>query len=128
MKEIDKNNKSFEKIKHIDENGIEFWYARELMPILQYSNWQNFENIIDKAKTSCKNSDVNILDHFIDISKMVQIGSGAERKQKDYKLSRYDCYLIAQNGDSRKKLLLFLKHILLFKHENKKLQKKNIVC
>ena len=105
MKEIDKNNKSFEEIKHIDENSVEFWYARELMPILQYSNWQNFEKIIDKAKTSCKNSDVNILDHFIDISKMVQIGSGAKRMQQDYKLTRYACYLIAQNGDSRKKVI-----------------------
>jgi len=105
LKEIDKNNKSFEEIKHIDENSVEFWYARELMPILQYSNWQNFEKIIDKAKTSCKNSDVNILDHFIDISKMVQIGSGAKRKQQDYKLTRYACYLIAQNGDSRKKVI-----------------------
>ena len=105
MKEIDKNNKSFEDIKHIDENGVEFWYARELMPILQYSNWQNFEKIIDKAKISCENSDVNVLNHFIDISKMVQIGSGAKRKQQDYKLSRYACYLIAQNGDSRKKVI-----------------------
>ena len=68
LKEIDMNNKSFENIKHIDENGIEFWYARELMPVLQYSNWQNFERIIDKAKMSCQNSD---------ISKMVQIGSGS---------------------------------------------------
>ena len=105
MKEIDKNNKSFEYIKHIDENGVEFWYARELMPILQYSNWQNFEKIIDKAKISCENSDVNVLNHFIDISKMVQIGSGAKRKQQDYKLTRYACYLIAQNGDSRKKVI-----------------------
>ncbi|OKZ73604.1 MAG: DNA damage-inducible protein D [Clostridium sp. 26_22] len=105
MKEIDKNNKSFEDIKHIDENNVEFWYARELMPILQYSNWQNFEKIIDKAKISCENSDVNVLDHFIDVSKMVQIGSGAKRKQQDYKLTRYACYLIAQNGDSRKKVI-----------------------
>ena len=98
-------NESFEDIKHIDENGVGFWYARELMPILQYSNWQNFEKIIDKAKISCENSDVNLLDHFIDISKMVQIGSGAKRKQQDYKLTRYACYLIAQNGDSRKKVI-----------------------
>ena len=105
MKEIDKNNKSFEEIKHIDENGVEFWYARELMPILQYSNWQNFEKIINKAKISCENSNINVLDHFTDINKMVQIGSGAERKQQDYELSRYACYLIAQNGDSRKKVI-----------------------
>ena len=105
MKEIDKNNKSFEDIKHIDENGVEYWYARELMPILQYSNWQNFEKIINKAKISCKNSNINVLDHFTDINKMVQIGSGAERKQQDYELTRYACYLIAQNGDSRKNVI-----------------------
>ena len=94
MKEIDKNNKSFEDIKHIDENGIEIWYARELMPILQYSNWQNFEKIINKAKKSCENSNINVLDHFTDINKMVKIGSGAERKQHDYKLTRYACYCV----------------------------------
>ena len=105
MKQMDKNSKSFEEIKHIDENGVEFWYARELMPILQYSNWQNFEKIVNKAKISCENSNINVLDHFIDISKMVQIGSGAERKQQDYELTRYACYLIAQNGDSRKKVI-----------------------
>ena len=105
MSDIDNTNKSFEDIKHIDENGVEFWYARELMPILQYSNWQNFEKIIHKAKMSCKNSDISILDHFIDVSKMVKIGSGAYREQIDYKLTRYACYLIAQNGDSRKKVI-----------------------
>ena len=129
LSDIDNTNKSFEDIKHIDENGVEFWYARELMPILQYSNWQNFEKIIHKAKMSCKNSDISILDHFIDVSKMVKIGSGAYREQIDYKLTRYACYLIAQNGDSRKKVIaLLLKHILQFKLESKKLQKKNTVC
>ena len=92
MNEIDKNNKSFENTKHIDENGVEFWYARELMPILQYSNWQNFEKIINKAKISCENSDVSILDHFTDVNKMVQIGSEAYREQIDYKLTRFILY------------------------------------
>ena len=105
MKEIDENNKSFENIKHIDENGTEFWYARELMPILQYSNWQNFEKIIQKAKIACENSGIALIDHFTDVNKMVQIGSGAYREQIDYKLTRYACYLIAQNGDSRKKVI-----------------------
>ena len=105
MKEIDENNKTFEDIKHIDENGVEFWYARELMPILQYSNWQNFEKIINKAKISCGNSNINVLDHFTDVNKMVKIGSGAYREQVDFKLTRYACYLIAQNGDSRKKVI-----------------------
>ena len=105
MKKVEKTNKSFEDIKHIDESGVEYWYARELMPILQYSNWQNFEKIIDKAKMSCQNSDSSVLDHFTDVNKMVPIGSKAYREQIDYKLTRYACYLIAQNGDSRKKVI-----------------------
>jgi DNA-damage-inducible protein D len=99
------NNETFEDIKHIDENGSEYWYAREIMTVLQYTKWQNFEKIIEKSKDACKNSDINVNDHFTDISKMVRIGSGAKREQIDYKLSRYACYLIAQNGDSRKKVI-----------------------
>ena len=108
MKELDNKenyNKTFEDIKHIDENGIEFWYARELQSVLNYKEWRKFENVINKAKESCKNSDITVFDHFVDVDKMVQIGSGAERKQKDYKLTRYACYLIAQNGDTRKKVI-----------------------
>ena len=103
LKKIDKNNKSFEDIKHIDENGIEFWNVRELMPILQYSNWQNFEKIINKAKTSCENSDISVFEHFTDVSKLSKRANHAEVEIKDYKLTRYACYLIAQNGDNRKK-------------------------
>ena len=105
MKDIDKNNISFEDIKHIDDNGVEFWYARELMPILQYSNWQNFEKIINKAKRSCENSDINVFEHFTDVSKLSKRANNAEIEIKDYKLTRYACYLIAQNGDSRKKVI-----------------------
>ena len=105
MKEIDKNSLSFEDIKHIDENGVEFWYARELMSILQYSNWQNFEKIIDKAKTSCQNSDISVFEHFTDVNKTIKMPKGAEKTIVDYKLTRYACYLIAQNGDSRKKVI-----------------------
>ncbi len=105
MKEMDKNNKSFENIKHIDEDGVEFWYARELQTVLNYKEWRKFEGVIEKAKIACENSNLNILEHFVGADKMVQIGSGAERKQKDYKLTRYACYLIAQNGDSRKKVI-----------------------
>ena len=80
MNEIDKNyNKTFEDIKHIDENGIEFWYDRELMSILQYSNWQNFEKIIDKSKTSCQNSDISVLEHFTDVNKTIKMPKGAEK-------------------------------------------------
>ena len=105
MKELDNNNKSFEDIKHIDENGVEFWYARELQGVLDYKEWRKFEGVIKKAEISCKNSGIDSFDHFVGVDKMVQIGSGAKRKQQDYKLSRYACYLIAQNGDSRKKVI-----------------------
>ena len=105
MKEIYKNNKSFEDIKHIDENGVEFWYARELMPVLQYSNWQNFEKIIDKAKISCENSGIRVFEHFTDVNKLSKRANNAEVEIKDYKLTRYACYIIAQNGDSRKKVI-----------------------
>ncbi len=105
LNEINKNNKSFEDIKHIDENGIEFWYARELQVILEYKEWRKFNGVIQKAKNSCDNSNVNVLDHFVEVAKMVEIGSGAHREQIDYELSRYACYLIAQNGDSRKKVI-----------------------
>ena len=109
MNKLDKNenynNRTFEDIKHIDENGIEFWYARELMSCLNYSKWSNFKKVISKAMKSCENSGISVLDHFADVGKMVQIGSDAQREQKDYKLTRYACYLIAQNGDSRKKVI-----------------------
>ena len=120
------DNHTFEKIKHIDENGIEFCYARELMPILQYAKWQNFKKIIDKAMIACENSEISIKDCFTDISKPIISGKGKQELIEDYKLTRYACYLIAQNGDSRKKLLHLLKHILQFKLESKKLVKKNI--
>ncbi len=96
-------NETFESIKHIDETGTEYWYARELQKILEYNKWENFEKVIRKAKQSCENSNISNLDHFLDVRKMVTIGSGAEKEIKDYKLTRYACYLIAQNGDSRKK-------------------------
>lgn len=95
--------KHFEEIKKIDENGIEYWEARELMPLLGYLKWNNFEKIaIEKARIACKKSLQLVKYHFADIGNMVIIGSGAKRLKKDYKLSRYACYLIAQNGDSKK--------------------------
>ncbi len=99
------NNQTFEDIKHIDENGTEYWYARELMPILQYVKWQNFKKIIDKAMAACKNSGISMKDCFTDISKPIISGKGKEEFIEDYKLTRYACYLIAQNGDSRKKVV-----------------------
>ena len=103
LKEI--NNTIFESVKHIDEEGCEYWLARELMIILEYKKWQKFELLISKAKTSCKNSNNNIYDHFTQVGKMVEIGSATRRKINDYKLSRYACYLIVQEADSRKKVV-----------------------
>ncbi len=99
------SHKTFEDIKHIDENGIEYWSARELQVVLDYKEWRKFEGVVQRAMKACKNSNVNTLDHFVGADKMVQIGSGAERGQKDYKLTRYACYLIAQNGDPRKEVI-----------------------
>ena len=101
---VNKTEKDFESIKHVDENGTEFWYARELMIMLEYSKWGNFIKVIDKAKESCKNSDNNVLDHFADVGKMVKAGV-ADKEIDDLKLTRYACYLIAQNGDTRKKTI-----------------------
>jgi len=99
------SDQTFEEIKHVTEDGIEFWYARELQVVLEYTQWRNLESVIDKAKTACKNSGNDISDHFADVSKMVDIGSGAERKVEDIQLSRYACYLIVQNGDPRKEII-----------------------
>ena len=101
--------KMFEDIKHIDENGCEFWFARELMPLLQYTLWQRFSNVMKKAMENCRNSNYNISDHFIGADKMVQIGSKTTRKIKDYKLSRYACYLMVLNCDPRKKVIALAK-------------------
>ncbi len=99
------NEQTFESIRHTNEYGEEFWYARELQKVLEYSEWRNFLNTIEKAKTACENSGNNILDHFVDFNKMVGIGSGAERKIEDMMLSRYACYLVVMNGDSKKEVV-----------------------
>jgi len=95
-------SRDFESIKKLDENGVEYWTARELMSVLGYSKWQNFEIVVERAEKACVNSRQFPQDHFTDISKMTDIGHGIARKLDDYKLDRYACYLIAQNGDSTK--------------------------
>ncbi len=95
-------NNIFEQIKKINEYKQEFWSARDLMVPLGYSEWRKFEGVIERAKKACKNSGQEIDDHFAHAAKMVLIGSEAKREVLDYSLSRYACYLIAQNGDPRK--------------------------
>jgi len=98
-------HKTFESIKHNNEDGQEFWFARELQKVLDYSSWDKFERVIQRASVACLNSKQLEKDHFSQVGKMVQLGSGAERKTKDYKLSRYACYLIVQNGDPTKPVI-----------------------
>lgn len=105
MKNMNKENQTFESIKHIDENGIEYWYARELMKILEYKQWRRFENVIDKAKQACENSDISAFEHFANVGKLSRRANNAEVEINDYKLTRYACYLIAQNGDPRKEVI-----------------------
>lgn len=99
------NNQTFEDIKHVDENGIEYWYARELMKVLQYAKWENFKKVIEKAIIACENSEIPTKDCFLGIRKPIISGKGKEEYIEDYKLIRYACYLVAQNGDSRKKVI-----------------------
>ena len=105
MDERTDSNQSFENIKHIDENGIEFWYARELQKVLDYKEWRKFEKVIQKAINACKNTGIIEAEHFVGADKLSKRANNAEVLIKDYKLTRYACYLIAQNGDSRKKVI-----------------------
>ncbi|MFA5386135.1 MAG: DNA damage-inducible protein D [Candidatus Paceibacterota bacterium] len=97
------SNENFESIKNIDENGVEYWHARKLMPVLGYENWQKAEEVIARAARACVNSGQDVDNHFNRTVKMVEIGSSSVREVRDYKLDRYACYLIAQNGDPSKK-------------------------
>ena len=101
----EKEYRGFEEIKHRDENGEEFWFARELIDVLEYKYWQNFSRVIDRAMLACKNSGFELTDHFSDLTKLIDVAKGAKRKVIDYKLSRYACYLIVQNGDPRKEII-----------------------
>jgi len=102
---FDGDENVFDNIKHVNEYGQEFWYARELQPVLEYSQWRYLKEAIERAKTACNNSGQNVADHFAEVRKMVDIGSNAKRSVEDYELSRYACYLIVMNGDPRKEII-----------------------
>lgn len=105
VKEKEISYNTFEEIKHIDENGNEYWLARELQVALEYKKWQKFMNVIENAKTACKQSNFIIDDHFTQVGKMINLPKGAKRTTIDYKLSRYACYLIVQNADPKKEVV-----------------------
>jgi len=100
-----KHHATFESIRQTDADGNEFWSARELAPLLEYQDWRNFVQVVDKARIACKQSGRPPKDHFGDVTKMVSIGSGAVRSVPDLLLSRYACYLIVQNGDPNKSVI-----------------------
>jgi len=97
--------KSFQEIKRIDEDGNEYWLARELAEALEYKEWRNFHKVVERAMLSCKNSGNAAFEHFVDLNKTLQMPNNATKQIKDYKLTRYACYLIVQNGDPRKEII-----------------------
>ena len=115
------NEQTFEGIKHIDEYGQEYWLARELQKVLEYSQWRYMKETIERAKLACKNSGFAAEDHFADVRKMVPLGSGAKREVEDISLSRYACYLIVMNGDPRKEAVAVGQTYFAFKTRQQEL-------
>lgn len=102
---INYNEQTFESIKHVNEYGEEYWYARELQKVLEYSEWRNFVTVIDKAKIACENSGIVVAECFVDVNKTSPMPNGGYKEILDIMLSRYACYLIVQNGDPRKEII-----------------------
>ena len=123
---IQQLHKNFDDYAQKTENGLEFWCARDLQVLLGYDKWENFKKVIDKAKIACKNSGQIVEDHFPDVRKMIVVGKGAEREIEDISLTRYACYLIAQNGDPNKEQIAFAMAYLQFRHASRSLIEKRL--
>ncbi len=122
---IVKLNRTFEE-SAFEQNGIEYWMARDIQELLDYTEWRNFLLVIDKAKTSCSNSGQNVTDHFVDVNKMISLAKGASRDIPDMMLTRYACYLIAQNGDPRKEQIAFAQSYFAIQTRKQELLEKRI--
>ena len=125
MNDLKINNNIFDTIKHVDDYGNEYWLARELMILLGYSKWENFHKVIKNAITACKNSNYNVSECFPEVRKTSKMPNGGVKKIIDYKLSRYACYLIAQNGDSRKKVIALAQTYFAIKTRQQELSEKD---
>ncbi len=119
-------NKTFEESAYT-QNGVEYWMARDLQKLLDYSEWRNFLQVIEKAKTACLNSMQNIFDHFVDVNKTIPMPKGASKDIEDFMLTRYACYLIAQNGDPRKEQIAFAQSYFAIQTRKQELLEERVV-
>ncbi len=121
-KRIELIRQQFDIVVHsVEDENIEYWFARELMPLLGYERWENFDKAISRAVDSCQATGIEVSDHFREVTKMVQLGSGSKREVKDYILTRYACYLIAQNGDPKKEEIAFAQSYFAFQTRKQEL-------